>query len=141
MKTIQLYTSLRIRCDVNPFAGDTSLSYVHPAFAPWTPRRTGPWTFVSICMEANDTLSPTYPNQGRMRVGIPADTSMNGPRYGAYSILSPRKLAPVVPAPPWCNAASICGNSQLRRQCGKHADALTLSSKQSNVLMGYFVQL
>lgn len=36
----------------------------------------------------------THPNQGLMIVGIPA-----------------RRLAPVVPAPPWCIAASICGKS------------------------------
>jgi len=45
------------------------------------------------------------------------------------NILSPRKLAPVVPAPPWCNVASICGKSQLRRRSSKHADVMTLGSK------------
>lgn len=70
------------------------------------------WTSASAisCSRSAETLKPApnfctrdaqknwSPNQGLMMVGIPA-----------------LRLAPVVPAPPWWNAASILGNSQ---SCG-----------------------
>ena len=66
-----------------------------------------------------------YPNQGRIRVGIPAAATRKRTGGETERRALPRKLAPVVPAPPWCNAASICGNSQLhQKNISKRTDGM-----------------
>ena len=74
MKTVQLDSRLCVTHDIRAFADNENFVRTPNFCTLDAQEELVPWADVITCRQTNRIFSTTYPNQGRIRVGIPAIT-------------------------------------------------------------------